>query len=488
MPASRHGVQPPAHLATNPSREVIATPQCVLSIVEPNGHRSTCSLGQRPVIIGREAPAELIVSDLQVSRRHAQIAFDGSRCVVTDLGSTNGSYVNGRRIHQHALLLGEQLLLGGTRISFSVVEMPQSRPQVPVALPPRKVPDGAGPRQGPPVDIRPAPAVVAPSVQAACPRCGQPLTPEGLCPRCAAVRVSRPEAHGGLSRPRPLRRVTVSSFRHPWEIPTFIFNFLMLCAVFAVSAVFIVVVNIFNGEIGAVLDFLAFGLWCVVFTVATVVVEHQTLSRYPVVSQANYPTLHEIAQTAAARLNMRMPRMYLATDRTDFNAYAVTLPMPTVVVNRGLVEAMGPRELQFVLGHEFGHIKAWHTPLTMMLHNRLMHSAIGALMFWPSVVLRLIMLLWDRLSEQTADRAGLLACGDPGSAVRSLVLVHYGAGEASRLDVTAFVRESYRSSDWAEGIAAVGAEHPTLRKRVKGLVQYVASPAYLDATGKAASR
>ena len=71
------------------------------------------------VVLGRErGSADLVLDDPGVSRRHAAIRADGARITVTDLGSSNGTYANGRRITGAAVLAdGDEIELGGTVIS-----------------------------------------------------------------------------------------------------------------------------------------------------------------------------------------------------------------------------------------------------------------------------------------------------------------------------------------------------------------------------------
>ena len=67
--------------------------------------------------IGRDDTAGIVIEDDQVSRRHALVTVfdDGAR--VNDLGSTNGTWVNGARIAMpHPLLEGDELRVGGTRL------------------------------------------------------------------------------------------------------------------------------------------------------------------------------------------------------------------------------------------------------------------------------------------------------------------------------------------------------------------------------------
>ena len=80
------------------------------SLVLPSGQR--IALGDRPVTIGRMSECTVPLNDQNVSRRHAEIRPGRGAYVVNDLGSTNGTMVNGTRI------AGEQRLADGDILSF----------------------------------------------------------------------------------------------------------------------------------------------------------------------------------------------------------------------------------------------------------------------------------------------------------------------------------------------------------------------------------
>jgi pSer/pThr/pTyr-binding forkhead associated (FHA) protein len=63
--------------------------------------------------IGRDSSNEISINDAEVSRRHARLTFQGGKYVIEDLGSTNGTYVNGQRLTgQRVLKSGEVVSLG----------------------------------------------------------------------------------------------------------------------------------------------------------------------------------------------------------------------------------------------------------------------------------------------------------------------------------------------------------------------------------------
>ncbi|HEX5740750.1 MAG TPA: DUF3662 and FHA domain-containing protein [Pilimelia sp.] len=71
-------------------------------------------------VIGRGDQATLRLPDVGISRRHARLDFDGTQAVLTDLGSTNGTMVNGQRVSAVSLNPGDMIQLGTTTLTFRV--------------------------------------------------------------------------------------------------------------------------------------------------------------------------------------------------------------------------------------------------------------------------------------------------------------------------------------------------------------------------------
>ena len=87
--------------------------------VDIDGHRHT--LTHARTVIGRGSEADITLDDNGISRRHVEIAWDGRRAEARDLGSTNGSKLNGQPLSRSVLASGDVITAGRTRIVFEVV-------------------------------------------------------------------------------------------------------------------------------------------------------------------------------------------------------------------------------------------------------------------------------------------------------------------------------------------------------------------------------
>src|SRR5258706_13096729 len=85
------------------------------------------------VILGRSPSCDIPLEDSKVSRRHARIAIEEGTARVSDLGSRNGTIVNGEKIEAEAVLLpGDRGQVGDTTVLFE--------PPTRAALPQREDP------------------------------------------------------------------------------------------------------------------------------------------------------------------------------------------------------------------------------------------------------------------------------------------------------------------------------------------------------------
>jgi FhaA, N-terminal domain/FHA domain len=97
-----------AQPAPEPPREVVT--------ITLAGHAHPIT--SRSFVIGRSRECDLRLTDGNASRRHAEIAQEGSVYVLVDLGSTNGTELNGARVTRHELSDGDRITIGATDLVF----------------------------------------------------------------------------------------------------------------------------------------------------------------------------------------------------------------------------------------------------------------------------------------------------------------------------------------------------------------------------------
>ena len=101
----------------HPERTSAEQGQAVLDI---DGQRY--SLNAASIVLGRSSEADILIDDTGVSRKHLEIRTDGNISTAVDLGSTNGSYVDGHRVQGTAALHdGSSITMGRTQITFRIL-------------------------------------------------------------------------------------------------------------------------------------------------------------------------------------------------------------------------------------------------------------------------------------------------------------------------------------------------------------------------------
>ena len=70
------------------------------------------SLSEGETLIGRDPDAPVFLDDVTVSRHHAALHLDQGQLTVQDLGSTNGTYVNGKRTDSATIGPGDEVFIG----------------------------------------------------------------------------------------------------------------------------------------------------------------------------------------------------------------------------------------------------------------------------------------------------------------------------------------------------------------------------------------
>lgn len=210
-----------------------------------------------------------------------------------------------------------------------------------------------------------------------------------------------------------------------------------------------------------------------------------------------FPRLREMLRLATRILDMDEPELFMTTDPMP-NAFTYGHTKPFIVLTSGLVETMGDEELFFVLCHELGHIKCGHVLYKTMARNfklvlEIAASATLGLSSLLSTGLQLALFDWERKSELSCDRCGLIGIQSQAAANRSFMKLGAGSPKLyNEMDEGEFLRQ-IRSFEEATDYSFINKtytalisarmSHPFLILRAKHLDSWVQSGDFAKVTG-----
>ncbi|MEG0027200.1 MAG: DUF3662 and FHA domain-containing protein [Raoultibacter sp.] len=119
-PIPRHAPNTTVFAAGAAGVNPIPRQQAVRARLIDIGSNRSYDLAAARLILGRESTNDIVINDLNASRTHAELRFEPQGVwVITDLGSTNGTKVNGRIITSQPLYEGDQITIGVTNLVFT---------------------------------------------------------------------------------------------------------------------------------------------------------------------------------------------------------------------------------------------------------------------------------------------------------------------------------------------------------------------------------
>ncbi len=100
-------------------------PRASIEVIHPTLGKTTYQLGPQPLQIGR-VRGDVIIDDPEVSSTHCQLLWLNDSFSVFDLNSSNGTFLNGKRIAKSRIGNGDWIRIGHVDIQFKVSEAPQA--------------------------------------------------------------------------------------------------------------------------------------------------------------------------------------------------------------------------------------------------------------------------------------------------------------------------------------------------------------------------
>jgi Zn-dependent protease with chaperone function len=184
------------------------------------------------------------------------------------------------------------------------------------------------------------------------------------------------------------------------------------------------------------------------------------------VTQKQFPDIYNIVAKQTLQLGMStMPDIYILQSGGVLNAFATNFAGTSyVVIFSDILAAAYEQDIkvvEFVIGHEMGHIKRKHI--------------IKRLLLIPGALIPFLGAAYSRACEYTCDRIGYALC--PDGATKGMILLAAGRGLSKKVNVSAYMEQIETEGGFTKWIAEKVASHPNLTKRVKAFTVLAPVPA-----------
>jgi pSer/pThr/pTyr-binding forkhead associated (FHA) protein len=102
----------------------VESPKATLREIRPDGSTHSFVVDGRPLTLGRAPDNGVVLRDGRASRHHARLYGRRGALLIADLGSTNGTWVNDRRVQEMALGEGDRIRIGDTILIVESMDRP----------------------------------------------------------------------------------------------------------------------------------------------------------------------------------------------------------------------------------------------------------------------------------------------------------------------------------------------------------------------------
>lgn len=199
------------------------------------------------------------------------------------------------------------------------------------------------------------------------------------------------------------------------------------------------------------------------------------------------PQLSKVLNHCARVLEIAVPYTVISSSISGINAAAIGTDEFSFIAVGSLMKAvLDQDEMEFVLGHECGHIALghvlYHTVVNMMKNFSELLPVIGPTIYqaisWP-------LKAWSRRSEISADRAGLLCCQSEEVALKTLLKLEAGFMNTDEIDVEDYIKDTTQNLERVQlgRMRELLTDHPILAKRMEALKLFANSEKYYRISG-----
>ncbi|MCH5187041.1 MAG: M48 family metallopeptidase [Oscillospiraceae bacterium] len=206
------------------------------------------------------------------------------------------------------------------------------------------------------------------------------------------------------------------------------------------------------------------------------------------VDENSQPELYAVLNECADKLGIDVPYTVISRSVPGINAQTVgTDEFSYIAISSLLNMLLSVEEQKFVLGHECGHVAlghvVYHTALRTIGNFGNLIPVVGAAI---AATIQYPLNAWSRKSEISADRAGLICCGDVATAKKALLKLEAGFMNIDKLDVDDYLENTrkFRQGNALGKFTELFYEHPIIPKRMEALDLFANSEKYYRISGQ----
>ena len=205
------------------------------------------------------------------------------------------------------------------------------------------------------------------------------------------------------------------------------------------------------------------------------------------VTDQQFKKVYKLHLEACEILDLEQIPQLFVSQNPIFNAGAIGANKPFITLNSALIDAFNDHELLTVIGHELAHIKSGHVLYKTLMIVLLKLSTLLVNIPLTGLVLKSLtlgLMEWNRKSELSCDRAGLLTVQDPDVPIH-LLMKMAGGSQVKQMNLGSFIEqaEEYNHSDSMSDnvhkiLNTINQSHPFHVLRVSELLKWIQSGGY----------
>lgn len=361
--------------------------------------------------IGRDASNNIVLNDKMVSRKHAQliIGSDG-RVLIKDLGSSNGTFVNGNKISEQLLNAGDIVKCGTTFLNWSLA-----------------------------------------------------INENGNNPYVSNQKHEALQYKNQFSF--SLRSIDMDDMRHEKEKTYFIIKMVFSCLIWIAGISIIILTGLTIPVI--LMATLAFLLVIIIFWLASLSFKAFIYGNSVKVNSNQYPEIFKVATEFSGRLGLTdVPELFICNRNGIVNAIAKKiLSKKYVLIYSSLADLMlatnNNKALSMVIGHELGHHAAGHT------------NTWKRLFLLPGSLIPFLGAAYSRACEYTADRIGFVLSDSLTDSQNALVFLALGSERlTTSVNVAEFCAQENEVPEFIGFIQKIFSLYPRTTKRVLEITSF----------------